>query len=74
MSITARTTYTMHCARGRPEPCTATVTSEVSEKDLREQASAMGWHVDWGILRSGGYDACPRHIEMLDRVDWSSCA
>jgi hypothetical protein len=48
VSITA--VHTMHCERGRSGGCTETVTSDGSIKDLREEATELGWHVNWGVL------------------------
>ena len=68
------TVWTMHCKGNGREPCAEEVTGAASEKELVELAESKGWHVDYGVLLVGGYDACPRHIKPLDRVDWSSAS
>jgi allantoicase len=63
--------WTMHCKGNARETCNAEVTGASSEKELLELALAEGWHVMFPFQHFG-YDACPKHIEALDRVDWAS--
>jgi hypothetical protein len=71
--MTRSAVFTMHCPGTRNETCPETVTA-ASEKELLKLAEDQGWHVDYGTQVFGGYDACPKHWHLMDRIDWSSCS
>lgn len=67
--MTLRSKFWYECNPPRGE-CTATS----PERDTAKEAQTAAWEARWHLDSWGSGAQCPRHIRMIDRVDWGSTA
>ena len=70
--MTMMASFRVGCNGSPRELCPEEGPWRTTEKDAFAAASQAGWKVSWGYSLGGDY--CPKHIPMMDRVDWGSTA